>query len=216
MTTHIIVYRGLVGCSLGVMQEPYIPELLQFINDLEVTAGVMARAPVDVYEEEDWLRKLHTNKKSNQIFAVLAHEPGENEFRYIGHTGIHQILWPSGFGATGSLLGGNNARGNGYGTEAKLLLQYHAFRVLGLRKLTSTVKAFNAQSLGHLIKTGYRIVGRYTKHQFHDGEYVDEILLECFREDWEPLWAEYQAGRKLPKLTSGQRELVQSQITIKK
>lgn len=214
MSKHIIAHRGTI-CSLAIMQEIYIPELLQFINDLSVTAGVRARPPIDQPEEEDWVRKLHTLKKTHQVFAVLAHGDGEGKYRYIGHVGIHQMQWPSGFGGTGSLLGGVDARGKGYGTEAKLLLQYHAFRVLGLRKLTSSVKAFNAQSLGHLIKTGYRIVGRYTKHEFHDGEYVDEILLECFREDWEPIWKQYQVIRMLPKLTDEQRELVRNETTKK-
>jgi len=46
----------------------------------------------------------------------------------------------------------------GIGTEAMLLLLYHAFMILGLRKVTATVKVFNAPSMGHSIKSGYKLI----------------------------------------------------------
>ncbi len=207
---HCIVHHGLVGCSLAVMQEAYLSTFLQFANDPRVVEGVRLTPPVGMPEELDWLQRLSKRKGTDHVFAVLRHdgEVSSPRYIYIGHTGVHGILWPNATGVTGSLLGDLENLGKGHGTEAKLLLQYHAFRILGLRKLTSGVKSFNARSLGHLIKCGYRIVGRYKEHEFHNGGYVDEILLECFREDWEPVWEQYQATRELPKLTDAQRDLV--------
>ncbi len=210
---HCIVHRGLVGCSLAVLQEAYLPELLQLVNDPKVTEGVHLTPPIGMQEELDWIRNLPKSKGINSIFAVLRHDQdGEHlRYTYIGHTGIHGIRWPSGVGITGSLLGSLDNLNKGYGTEAKLLLQYHAFKILGLRKLISSVNAFNARSLGHLIKCGYHIVGRYTDQESYNGGYADEILLEIFRKDWEPIWEQYQTTRTLPKLTEAQRELVRKE-----
>ncbi len=123
----------------------------------------------------------------------------------MGHTGIHHVEWPHGIGSTGSLIGVPDAQGKGIGTEAKLLLLYHAFMILGLRKITSFVKSFNARSAGHLMKCGYKPVGRYHKHHLHEGAYVDEIHFEVFREDWEPIWNTYQRDGAQPRLTEEQR-----------
>jgi len=210
MTEHYIVHQGHVACSLGVMHEGYLPDFLMFANTIEVTQGVRLMPPVGMPEEREWVQNLAKRKQSNVIFAVLVHEPtAEGQtYRYIGHTGIHAIKWPDGTAVTGTLLGNSKNWLQGYGTEAKLLLLFHAFQMLGLRKLTSEVKAFNARSLGHLLKCGYRIIGRYTKQDYHYGSYVDRILLEVFREDWKPIWDAYQADHALPKLTEEQRTLI--------
>ena len=79
---------------------------------------------------------------------------------------------------------------------------------MGLRKIVSSVKAWNAPSLGHLVKCGYTVVGRYRRHVLHEGVLVDEILLEVFPEDWEPIWDAYNKSGVLPKLSPDQRALV--------
>ncbi len=80
--------------------------------------------------------------------------------------------------------------------------------ILGLTSVDSKVKCFNAASLGHLLKTGYRIYGRIPRRIFHEGHLVDELILAVFREDWEPVWEKYQKMSELPKLTPRQRARV--------
>jgi len=207
MTEHHVVHQGHVACSLGTMHKGYLPDFLMFANTAQMTQGINLVPPVDLSEQEEWLQILA--KHTTLVFAILHHEPVNGDaYQYIGHIGIHGIKWPDGIGTTGILIGNSNNWMRGYGTEAMLLLLSHAFQMLGLRKLTSEVKAFNARSLGHLLKCGYRIVGRYTKQDYHYGSYVDRILLEVFREDWKPIWDAYQADHALPKLTEEQRTLI--------
>ncbi len=209
---HVIVYEGLTSIAFAVMQEEYAEQFAPWINEWHGVNGTTLRPPYSVQSGKEWIRSLDKEKGRNEVFAVLKREPQRKRQRYtfIGHTGLHGITWPEGFAITGSVLG-PLGQGKGYGTEAKLLLLYHAFRVLGLRKVTSSVKGWNAQSLGHLVKCGYRICGRFRKQRYSRGEYVDEILLETFREDWEPIWEEYQRTRTLPRLTPEQRALVQKE-----
>lgn len=209
MTTHIIVYKG-ITMSLALMQRMYGPEYLPWPNRRTAINGTLQRPPYYPEDFDEWIERLRKDKGVHEVFAVLAHEDKESGrgYRYLGHAGIHDVEWPSAHATTGSVLGADNAREKGYGTEAKLWMQYHAFKVLGLRKLLSEVKAFNAPSLGHLLKCGYKIVGRRKSHDFHEGAYVDVIVLECFREDWEPIWERYHASGTLPKLTALQRTRV--------
>lgn len=211
---HVIAYEGNL-VSLGLMQPEYGPLFLEWANRREGIQGTLQRPPYTLASWEKWLASHTAEKGRNEVFAILLH--GENEdkrtYRYVGHTGIHNVRWPEGRGSTGSIIGDSAARQRGCGTEAKLHLLAHGFLVMGLRKVVSSVKVWNAYSLGHLVKCGYKVVGRYHRHTFHEGKLIDELLLEVFPEDWEPIWEAYKATGKLPKLTDEQRALVKRETS---
>lgn len=214
---HIIAYEGKVAASLGVMLEEYVPLFAPWINRRIGIEGTLLRPPYSLTSGTDWVRGFEKSKERDEIFAVLLRDGtgGLPSYQYVGHMGVNRIQWPDGIATTGSIIGAPGTQGRGLGTEAKLLLLYHAFMVLGLRKLTSSVKAFNAQSMGHLVKCGYKQVGRYHKQHLHEGRYVDEILFEIFRGDWEPIWDRYQETGTLPKLTDEQRAHVHAETSLK-
>ena len=66
--------------------------------------------------------------------------------------------------------------------------------------------------MGHLVKCGYTLCGRHKAEDFHEGTFVDEILLEVFRNEWEPVWQAYQTTGKLPRLTEEQRALIEKKL----
>ena len=205
MLKHYIVYEG-VYVALAVMHKGYIGPLMSWINNPKTTAGVLTTPPVTYEAEIAWIEGLAKRGDTDVVLAILIRE-GKN-WRYIGHTGIHRMTWPDARGSTGSFIGDASVHGKGIGTEAKLLLLNNAILVLALRKITSEVKAFNGNSLGHLLRCGYRIVGVRKEQHFYQGQYVDEILLETFRNDFMPIWEHYQEAGALPGLTEAQRELI--------
>jgi RimJ/RimL family protein N-acetyltransferase len=211
---HVIAYEGKVTACLGLLQEEYGSLFVPWANRRVDVEGTLIRPPYSLSNFIEWIHELDKNKGRNEVFAVLLRTSASKKpsYRYIGHTGIHNIQWPQGFGTTGSIIGVKSAQGRGVGTEAKLLLLYHAFKVLGLRKIISNVKGWNAQSAGHLIKCGYKLVGRYRKHVPHNGTFVDDILFEVFPEDWEPIWDAYRKTKSLPRLTDEQRAFLQKEI----
>jgi RimJ/RimL family protein N-acetyltransferase len=202
---HYPIHHGLLNISLGAMRREYIPLFMEGANDPEVMRGVILQPPITLEAELAWYDSLE--KRSDVIFAILLHEKNDEEmsYRYIGHTGLHGITWPEGHASTGSIIADKSCFGKGYGTEAKLLLLYEAFRNRGLRKVCSQVKAFNGNSWGHLLACGYKEVGRRREQHFKEGRFVDGVLLEVFRDDWEPIWEKYQAARELPRLTEEER-----------
>lgn len=206
---HYIVYRG-VYISLAAMREEYFPLFLHGANDPEVNRGVLLRHPVTFEAELEWYRSIK-DRKNADLFAILLNEPNEQN-RYIGHCDLNQITWPSGFAKTGSIICDKGAHRKGYGTEAKLLLLHHAFYTRGLRKVCSEVKAFNGNSFGHLIKCGYKVLGRKKCHHFDNGTFADEIMLEVFRSDFDPLWRKYQETKQLPQLTPEQRIMLRDEM----
>jgi len=209
---HIVTSLGLCVASLGVMHKRYGKQAVPAINHRADINGTLQRPPYWPEDFDSFVDGLKKSKGKDEVFAILAHE-GET-YRYVGHMGIHQITWPHGVGITGSMIIDASAQSRGIGTEAKLLTLQHAFEVLGLNTVKSGVKAWNAKSLGHLIKCGYRIIGRYEKIIFHEGTFVDEILLQVSRKDWLPIWERYRATKQLPKLTDEQRALVTKETSI--
>lgn len=209
--THYPIYRG-VNLSLGAMQRGYVPRIAAGLNDLRVTKGMLVRPPITLEMEYGWYDSSMTSKDGvHEVFAILKHcarTVDSVAYEYIGHMGLHRISWPDATAVSGSIILSLEDHGKGYGTEAKMLLLYHAFRVKGLYKVVSEVKAFNGNSWGHLLKCGYQVVGRHRRQYFHDGNRVDEIRLEVFRDDWEPIWEQYQCTGKLPTLTKKQRALI--------
>jgi RimJ/RimL family protein N-acetyltransferase len=213
---HIIAYEG-VGTSLGIMQKEYIPLYIPWVNRRIGIEGTLQRPPYMLEHGDEFVKRVSEGKGTNETFAILRHEEGVEKpsYRYVGHTGLYRMEWPQGRATTGSMIVMPDSRGKGCGTEAKLQLLYHGFYVVGLRKISSRVKAFNAASMGHLLKCGYQVIGREPKHEFHEGEFIDEVLFCVFREQFEPIWAEYKETKTLPKLTPEQRDLITKEINKK-
>lgn len=202
---HYIVHQG-SRVALAAMKKEYIDILMPWINNPTTTAGVLITPPITYEAELAWFEGLPKRTATDVVFAILFRE--NETWRYVGHTGLHRITWPVGRASSGSLIGDASVHGQGCGTEAKLLLLYHAFFVLGLRKVTSEVKAFNGNSLGHLLRSGYQVIGCRKEQHFHEGGPVDEILLEVFRDEFEPIWQHYKHTTELPKLTDEQRAVI--------
>lgn len=212
---HVIVYQGKRRVSLGLMQEAYIPEFLPWINWRLGVEGTLQRPPYSHAMGVEWVRGLDKSKGEHEVFAILVRSNGTKPgYGYIGHMGIHKQKFPGIF-ETGSLIGAYDAQGKGFGTEAKLLLLYHAFMVMGVRKVVSNVKAWNAQSAGHLLKCGYQYRGREPEHVFHEGAFVDSLSFSLLRRDWEPIWERYQQTGSLPSLTDKQRTFLKREAKNK-
>lgn len=165
-----------------------LPILTRWINDPAVRDFLTATLPQTEKQEEEWFNKLGADDKN----VVLGIETKEGLL--IGSMGIHQINWKDRICTTGALIGEKEYWGRGYGTDAKMVLLDYIFNTLNLRKVCSSVIAYNKRSLHYSLHCGYKIEGRRRKHIFKRGRYWDLIELGLFKKDWLEKLKIYKTG----------------------
>jgi RimJ/RimL family protein N-acetyltransferase len=79
---------------------------------------------------------------------------------------------------------GAAGRGRGLGTEATRLIVDHAFRVLGLHRITLEVYDFNPRARHVYEKVGFVHEGTGREALLFDGEWVDVHYMAVLESDW--------------------------------
>jgi ribosomal-protein-alanine N-acetyltransferase len=154
------------------------PLMISWFEDLEVTRFMLIRFPPSIEAEKEWLERMA--KSQDDVVWVVEHGG-----KAVGTTAIHLIDWKNGFGTTGTVIGDKAVWGKGLGRELMQLRTRYAFTQLPLRKLKSAYFDGNEASGRAQAAAGYREVGRYKAERFIDGRWVDEIITEVLRDDWE-------------------------------
>ncbi len=129
-----------------------------------------------------------------QEFAgtVPDHPPGAISFgivriadeRLLGSVALLDIDWVNRTAETASYLLGEDVRGQGFGTEAKMLLLEYAFDRIQLHVVQSWVRSTNIRSANALVRQGYRLAGRRYWKGFQAGAYVDHLIFDLLRDEW--------------------------------
>jgi RimJ/RimL family protein N-acetyltransferase len=163
--------------------------MLVGINDLEIAKHIMTHLPVSRKKEQEWIEKVK-NPTSNDIVLMVETITGER----CGVMGLHNINHMHGTCTTGAVFPNKELHGKGYGVDAKFALLHYAFMTLNMRKVCSSVKASNPRSKAYQERNGYKHVGTRYKQLCVDGEYVDEYLMEVFKEDFLPLYEAHIAS----------------------
>jgi RimJ/RimL family protein N-acetyltransferase len=149
-----------------------------WFEDMEVTRFIKLRHPPSVEMEKEFLDRM-ARDPSVVWWAV------EHEGQIVGGTGIVQIDWKDGFGTTGTVIGDKKSWGRGLARELMQLRADYVFTQLPLRKLKSGYFEGNVASARAQRAAGYKEVGRWARDHFIDGKWVDHVLTEVTREDWE-------------------------------
>lgn len=102
----------------------------------------------------------------------------------LGSVALLDIDWVNRTAETASYLIGEEVRGQGYGTEAKMLLLEYAFDRIHLHVVQSWVRATNTRSAAALVKQGYQPSGRRYWKGFQAGDYVDHLIFDLLRDEW--------------------------------
>ena len=177
--------------NLRPAQKSDIPHFTRWINDPKVRHYLSTTMPLTEKQEEEWFEGL--GKDESKIDLIIETKDGKP----IGLMGIHKIDWRSGVGTTGDLIGEKEYWGQGYGTDAKMVLLDYAFNTLGLRKICSGAMAFNKRSIRYSLHCGYKVEGRLRRHTFRNGKFQDQIVLGVFRDEWLPIWNHYRKTGKV-------------------
>jgi len=187
----VVFLRGKKVILRPLCKETDLEKCVSWLNDPEVSKFLKVFGPITKQAEMEWFDSL--SKKENDVILAIETTDGE----YIGNIGLHRINWTDRTATTGAFIGIKEYWGKGYGTDAKMILLSYAFNTLNLRKITSSVIAFNKRSLHYSLHCGYKIEGRKRKQMFCNGKYWDEIILGLFKEEWLPIWKKYKKAGKI-------------------
>lgn len=168
-------------------KETDLEDFVRWFNDPEISQYLSIYTPMWHDREAEWFDAL--GKSNTDIHLVIETLEG----LAIGIMGIHLIDWKDRVGTTGAMIGEKEYWNKGYGSDAKMQLLNYAFNTLNLRKICSSVYAFNERSIHYNVNCGYQIEGTRKEQFFRNGKYWDEVMLGLFKEDWLPHWEKYQS-----------------------
>lgn len=161
-------------------REKHFENAIRWLNDPEVTAWTLiGDHPLTRLAEQEFFERVARASDTEVVFAI---ETLEEE--HVGFTGIHNISFRHGVGATGTFIGRKALWGRGLGSDAIAVRSRYAFDVLGLRMLLSEIMADNIASDRALRKAGYREYGRIPARYWKRGAYRDAVLFLLTRDEW--------------------------------
>jgi ribosomal-protein-alanine N-acetyltransferase len=174
------MYGPVIEGSLYRLRPPRAEDaeiMLAWFADQVVTARLSMRLPMTLEAERAWLQRAGEDPDS--ILWAIDHED-----RLVGTTSI-RIDWVNQHGTTGTLIGDRSAWGKGIAREMMRLRADYAFTQHPLHKLKSAYLEGNEASRRAQASAGYREVGRLRGELYRDGAWIDFIMTELYRDDWE-------------------------------
>lgn len=172
---------------LVILEEGDAETSVHWINDYDVTRTLGRDSPQTLSEQREWASGRKRNS-ADYTFGIWLHESK----KLIGTTGWHRVDTRSRTAVFGLNIGDTSEWRKGYGTETVMQMLHYAFWRQNLRKVTLDVLGNNPRAQTLYEKCGFRVAGVLKEHDYRDGEYVDRITMELFREEWGPLFAAYQ------------------------
>ena len=114
------------------------------------------------------------------MFAICLKE---ND-KYIGNARLGNIDWINKCSTYGRLIGAEEYKNKGLGSEALILLLKYGFKTLGLNRIASSALATNIISIKSNIKIGMKKEGILRQASFKNGKYIDRVQLSMLSKDF--------------------------------
>ena len=170
-------------CLLRPHRPEDAAEFIRMLADPKVNHYLARQNPPSLAGELEWIEAAAKNP--NSLGWTI-----EIEGQCVGNVGLDGIDWHNGTGTAGIFIGEPNLWGARIASEIAQLLAEHIFTTLPLRKVKSSYLAPNMASGAVQASIGLREVGRWHEEYFRDGQWVDLVLTEVTRAEWEALRAE--------------------------
>lgn len=175
----ILNIRGeLVG--LGPIQRELIPVYQRWMNDFATTRTLAIQPrPMTLEQETGWYDSASMDE--NEItFTIFELSTG----RAIGNCGMHYVNLRNRRTEVGIVIGEEDARGKGYGTEAMRLLLDFAFTAMRMHSVMLWTYEYNPAAIRAYTKVGFREAGRRRQSRWFNGRFWDEISMDMLAEEF--------------------------------
>jgi RimJ/RimL family protein N-acetyltransferase len=169
--------------ALGPFRIEHVEHLERWYNDYEVMRnwgwlpGPRTAAELRRFFEPDGFFR----QPENAAFAVYE----TASWHLVGFAGLLQIDHINRTAEFFIMIGDQQHRGRGFGTEATRLVLDHAFVGIGLSNVILHIYAYNPAGIRAYEKAGFRRIGVRRKSKFMGGQLWDTLLMDVVADDFE-------------------------------
>ncbi len=195
--TNVVFLEGERVYLRPLDEETDLATCQRWINSPEIRPFIgSGDFPITRVGEKKFFEDANEASKSpkNVVLAIVRKDGNE----FIGTIGLHDLDWVNRSAVTGTLIGDPTNRGQGFGTEAKMLLLEYAFNTLNLNRIGSAALDSNGRSLRYSEKCDYQVEGRTRQAIFKNGRYHDLIQLGILKNDWDKRRQKTQTKKRSP------------------
>ncbi len=168
---------------LRAVERNDLPRFVEWLNDPEVTAGLVMYLPLSAAVEEDWFDQMLKQPADQHPMVIEARS--QDNWLAIGDCGFNSIDHRNRSGEIGIFIGQKDLWNRGYGTETMRLLLKHGFHTLNLHRIFLRVFETNKRAIRSYEKAGFVHEGRLRQAQFSNGKYEDVLLMSVLRPEWQ-------------------------------
>ena len=169
---------------LRAIEREDIPRFVEWLNDPEVTAGLLINLPMATWDETRWFENLGNRPAEERPLAVDARLP-EGGWTHIGNVGLHQIETTNRSAEFGIFIGDKAFWDHGYGSEATRLTLKHGFETLNLNRIYLYVFETNPRAIRAYEKCGFVHEGKQRQSVYRNGRYIDTFFMSILRSEWD-------------------------------
>jgi RimJ/RimL family protein N-acetyltransferase len=170
-----------MSIRLRALCEEDIDNIMRWVNEPAVVGNFAAFSgtPLTRQDELAWVRRI-VDTSSERVWSVFAEQDG----RYLGQVGIHQIHAHSRVGRLGIVVAARDEMGRGYGTAAIQQALDFGFTDLALHKIWLMVFRHNTRSQGIYRRIGFVEEGVLREEYFHGGTWHDMMRMSVLAHEW--------------------------------
>lgn len=170
--------------ALGPLSRELIPLYQRWFNSFELLRTLDRQLkPVSRDQVETWFDARTSGVQIGTVVVFTIYECGT--WRPIGNTALDNINLRDRTAEFGIFIGESELQGRGYGTEATRLMLDYGFTGLGLQNIMLRVWEYNTAGIRAYEKAGFREFGRRTRAHMLNGNWWDDIYMECLAEDFQ-------------------------------
>ena len=129
---------------------------------------------------EEWYERMK-EQNDKRIFSL---HPKDGEGEPIGYCGLYKIDHRHERATIQVIIGEEDYRGRGFGTEITRLLLDYSFSLLSLESISLSFMETNSKARRVPKKLGFREAGRLRNYWKVDGKHYDRILMDITREEF--------------------------------
>jgi RimJ/RimL family protein N-acetyltransferase len=154
-----------------------------FLMDPEMNKWTGTQTVFSKHSAANWIERIATPSEERVDLMILT----QTSNQLIGEVVLNDIDTVNRRANIRIAISGENSRGQGYGTEAMLLMLRHAFGTLQLHRVELAVYAFNERALHVYEKLGFKREGVQRDYLYWNFKYHDAITMSLLAPEYRTL-----------------------------